>query len=82
MFDAWGKIPSGILYGNFFDRGNFDECLEIRHDSKAQNIGIIKGQYCIASIDVQDILQSRLTHKRELLRNVSLTRYSSKISKF
>ena len=54
MIDAWGKIPSGILRGNTFELGNYDQCVEIKHESK--KIGNIQGQYCLADI----ILQSNL----------------------
>ncbi|XP_044249206.2 nose resistant to fluoxetine protein 6-like isoform X1 [Drosophila takahashii] len=39
MIDAWGFIPSGILTGNQYSLGNFDECLNIEKDS-------IRGKYC------------------------------------
>ncbi|KAH8412946.1 hypothetical protein KR009_006919 [Drosophila setifemur] len=44
MIDSWGSFPSGILTGNVFDLGNFDECLAI-----GKVIGSnrrIKGKYC------------------------------------
>lgn len=53
MIDAWGKIPSGILYGNTFSYGNFDQCLKIFHNSNNSNIGVVEGQYCTANVDIK-----------------------------
>nr|XP_016931644.1 O-acyltransferase like protein [Drosophila suzukii] len=39
MIDAWGSIPSGILSGNLYDLGNFDECINIEKEN-------IRGKYC------------------------------------
>ncbi|KAH8385578.1 hypothetical protein KR200_000705 [Drosophila serrata] len=45
MIDAWGSIPPGILTGNVYDLGNFDECLSIR---KEVSLGrTIRGKYCL-----------------------------------
>lgn len=48
MFDSWAKIPAGILKGNSFDFGNFDECAEIKYDTMVSNAGVVQGQYCLA----------------------------------
>ncbi|XP_016949370.1 nose resistant to fluoxetine protein 6 [Drosophila biarmipes] len=45
MIDSWGSLPSGILYGNLVDLGNFDECLGIDH-SVASNHSV-QGKYCL-----------------------------------
>ncbi|KAH8247743.1 hypothetical protein KR038_009248 [Drosophila bunnanda] len=48
MIDAWGSIPSGILTGNAYDLGNFDECLNIK---KEVSLGrTIRGKYCFLSV--------------------------------
>jgi len=39
VIDAWGSIPSGILCGNLYDLGNFDECINIEKEN-------IRGKYC------------------------------------
>lgn len=46
VFDAWGKIPSGVFSGNKYALGNFDQCLETRED--LGSVGNFIGQYCIA----------------------------------
>lgn len=49
MFDAWGKIPSGILVGNQYEFGSFDECLGVNY---SENRSTFVGQYCLAQIKV------------------------------
>lgn len=41
MFDAWGKIPSGLLEGNFNHLGQFDECLSVEGEFQE-----VSGKYC------------------------------------
>lgn len=47
VVDSWGKLPSGILMGNVFEIGNFDECVDF-HMDLPKPIGTIEGQYCKA----------------------------------
>lgn len=42
--DSWGNLPSGIFSGNFYDFGNFDQCINFRYDSN--KVGMISGQHC------------------------------------
>lgn len=49
MFDAWGKIPSGILAGNQYEFGSFDECLGVNYND---NRSTFIGQYCLAQVKV------------------------------
>lgn len=51
VIDSWGKIPSGLYSGNFFDFGMFDQCLDVSHASDDGNT--IKGQYCLPSISAE-----------------------------
>uniref|UniRef100_A0A6P4EQ16 Nose resistant to fluoxetine protein 6-like isoform X1 n=1 Tax=Drosophila rhopaloa TaxID=1041015 RepID=A0A6P4EQ16_DRORH len=44
MIDSWGSIPSGILTGNTFDLGYFDECLSI--NKVISSTQKISGKYC------------------------------------
>lgn len=48
MADSWGKIPSGVLQGNLYELGNFDQCLGVMHVNETGNS--FKGQYCLAGI--------------------------------
>ena len=43
MFDASGKIQSGILLGNLVEFGSFKECIHIKY-------GEIKGKHCLLKI--------------------------------
>ncbi|XP_074037585.1 nose resistant to fluoxetine protein 6 isoform X1 [Leptinotarsa decemlineata] len=47
MVDASGKVSSGILAGNIYMTGSFDQCLEI---TESKNDTMINGQYCTVSI--------------------------------
>ncbi|XP_017046351.2 O-acyltransferase like protein-like [Drosophila ficusphila] len=48
MLDAWGSIPSGLLTGNMYDLGQFDECLAIKKDTSQGRT--IQGKYCFLSV--------------------------------
>lgn len=54
MFDAWGKLPSGILSGNFFSLGDYDECRKVTSPppppASNSTAGLIRGRYCQLSI--------------------------------
>lgn len=43
--DSWGRFPSGLFSGNYFDFGHFDQCINFQHYSGAVNE--IQGQYCL-----------------------------------
>nr|XP_015840143.1 PREDICTED: nose resistant to fluoxetine protein 6-like [Tribolium castaneum] len=45
MFDAKAKFPTGVLAGNFYDLGNFDECLGVKN-------GELTGKYCLGKIPI------------------------------
>ena len=44
MIDSWSKLPKKIEYGNTFDFGDFEQCLQIRE--KINQVEII-GQHCL-----------------------------------
>ncbi len=46
--DSWGKVPSGMFSGNYFDLGNFDQCIDVRFYS--DEVGEITGQHCTLMI--------------------------------
>lgn len=45
VLDAWGKIPSGILDGNFYEFGSFSECF---HINKGKNV--YNSKYCMGQL--------------------------------
>lgn len=54
MLDATSKIQSGILEGNIYGLGNFDECININTKVYSKHI---QGKYCIGYIPIPlDIL--------------------------
>ncbi|XP_032311857.1 nose resistant to fluoxetine protein 6 [Drosophila ananassae] len=50
MIDSWGTIPSGYLYGNRVDMGNYDQCLSV--DRTVSDSHHIKGKYCMMELPV------------------------------
>nr|XP_023017426.1 nose resistant to fluoxetine protein 6-like isoform X2 [Leptinotarsa decemlineata] len=47
LFDSFAKFPVGILYGNYYQMGNFDECVGVRKHIEMKDL---QGQYCLADI--------------------------------
>ncbi|XP_037723685.1 nose resistant to fluoxetine protein 6-like [Drosophila subpulchrella] len=62
MFDAWGSVPSGLLTGNTYDLGNFDECLNIKKETSLGRT--IQGKYCFLSVSPAKILGVNTTTLR------------------
>lgn len=50
MFDSSAKFPVGLLAGNQYQMGHYDECIEILVDVGESSGGQLKGQYCLAEI--------------------------------
>nr|XP_017008645.2 nose resistant to fluoxetine protein 6 [Drosophila takahashii] len=59
MLDSWGSLPSGLLYGTFYDLGNFDECLEIHQQISSSQT--IQGKYCFMAVPLKDVLDTGIT---------------------
>ncbi|KAH8295942.1 hypothetical protein KR018_006478, partial [Drosophila ironensis] len=49
MIDAWGNLPAGMLVGNLWDFGNYDECLAINHAVTLTRR--VRGKYCFAKFN-------------------------------
>lgn len=49
MIDSWGSLPAGVLVGNWWDLGHFDECLAIDHADATTGRSVL-GKYCFAQI--------------------------------
>ncbi|CAG9772712.1 unnamed protein product [Ceutorhynchus assimilis] len=72
MFDATGKIPSGILSGALHDLGNFDECVEIKvpyHRDK------FHGQYCMAQFTIVPPKDVLIVHASNYYENNAYETY-------
>lgn len=50
MYDAWGKLPSGVLSGNHYELGDFDGCMAVQHRTTDAELGTVHGQYCLAQL--------------------------------
>ena len=50
VLDASTKVPDGILAGNTFQLGHFDECISVGVTLPDENRKL-KGQYCLAEIE-------------------------------
>ncbi|XP_018562596.1 nose resistant to fluoxetine protein 6-like [Anoplophora glabripennis] len=72
MFDSFPKFPVGIIYGNHYQMGNFDECVGVERLLKEEEDEIqLQGQYCLADIHFQRKKESngrfaRSTNKAEV----------------
>lgn len=49
MLDASSKVPAGILNGNYYDLGMYDQCIRVKGHSNPSNIG---GQYCSVFVEM------------------------------
>lgn len=66
MFDAWGKIPEGILSGHINNQGDFDECvgteandIVIRNKLYPNIAKTFKGYYCNTYIIPAGLIKQR-----------------------
>ncbi|EDS30957.1 conserved hypothetical protein [Culex quinquefasciatus] len=50
FYDSWGKVPAGLLFGNVYELGNFDQCRRARH-SHYHGTTSISGQHCTLMVD-------------------------------
>ncbi|XP_017103745.3 nose resistant to fluoxetine protein 6 [Drosophila bipectinata] len=54
MVDSWGFLPAGMLVGNFWDLGNFDECVGIEHAVSLSHR--VQGKYCFAKVQLASVV--------------------------
>nr|XP_018896535.1 PREDICTED: nose resistant to fluoxetine protein 6-like isoform X1 [Bemisia tabaci] len=47
MYDASAKLPHGVIVGNNYQFGNFDECIRAHVDLGPVQGGTLDGQYCL-----------------------------------
>jgi hypothetical protein len=62
VFDSSAKFPVGLLAGNQYQMGHYDECVEILVDSEERSGGQLKGQYCLAEIR----FESSFSHRTDI----------------
>ncbi|XP_017110764.1 nose resistant to fluoxetine protein 6 [Drosophila elegans] len=61
MIDSWGLLPAGVLVGNWWDLGNFDECIGIDHAVTTSHR--VKGKYCFAKFTPTPSVSTRVAIK-------------------
>ncbi|KAL5284197.1 hypothetical protein ACFFRR_006461 [Megaselia abdita] len=71
MIDSWGKLQSGIMKGNFYAIGNFDECLNLNTKLPIP-FGTLEGQYCKGMIPLYDVGEAR--QAQDLVERVDMNR--------
>ncbi|XP_055915376.1 O-acyltransferase like protein-like [Eupeodes corollae] len=54
LFDAWGSIPAGVLTGNMYDLGNYDQCVKSSISFTASAADVISYQYCFVKLPLED----------------------------
>ncbi|XP_055913297.1 nose resistant to fluoxetine protein 6-like [Eupeodes corollae] len=53
FIDSWGKLPSGILHGNLYTVGNFDQCVQTSV-TLTESSGLVEGQYCFLRVPLKN----------------------------
>ncbi|XP_055915470.1 nose resistant to fluoxetine protein 6-like [Eupeodes corollae] len=61
FFDSWGKIPSGVIMGNNYEIGNFDQCVRTSVNLSDFNGGgdVIDAQYCFLEVPLKNPLAKK-----------------------
>ncbi|KRY54675.1 Nose resistant to fluoxetine protein 6 [Trichinella britovi] len=57
VIDSFGKIPTGILHGNYWMLGNYEECIAISVPSTQQELRW-EGKYCLYEVKFHEELIS------------------------
>lgn len=83
VIDASSKLQSGILYGNLYNLGEYDECVDANHMTED---GLLQGKYCMISVGVNASafptdpqMQKEQMLKKMTRQLVTQTRYIKKI---
>ena len=58
MVDSFGKLPSGLLYGDNFWIGGYDECFEVNKITNKTQV-----QYAIVSVTSSKLPSNPLTNQ-------------------
>lgn len=51
MFDATSKLQPGIISGNWYDMGDFDQCLNIKEQGFNKSLN---AKYCTGTMEMLD----------------------------
>lgn len=47
MYSSYANFDKTYFYGNSYDFGDFDRCLNIHYKSKTENVDVINGKHCM-----------------------------------
>ncbi|XP_050052902.1 nose resistant to fluoxetine protein 6-like isoform X1 [Aphis gossypii] len=56
MSESWNRYPIGLLAGNRYDMGIYDECVDVRHP--------VIGQYCLSDIKLKQLVAKDYSFNR------------------
>lgn len=74
MFDSFPKFPVGILYGNHYELGNFDECIGSKQilTGDYEEDELIQGRYCLTDIHFKNKYSSSSLKTAENMKVTNL----------
>lgn len=58
MFESWNRYPNGILAGNNYNLGVYDECVDVHYP--------IQGQYCLSEVKLMPPDGKDYSYKRKI----------------
>lgn len=66
VISSFANFDKTYTYGNSFDFGDFDRCVDIEHKSKNESIGTFRGKHCLVQYyptetDVKEIPPSKFS---------------------
>lgn len=67
MYDSWGHFPSGILSGNVYDFGYFDEC----------SVADMSTQYCLVEVNISLTLKPNVLRYDRFFNFLSIDKFFS-----
>lgn len=66
MIDAWGKFPSGLMEGNFYEFGAFSECFHIERETE-----LYETKYCMGQLVLHlDGISSTQSYQYNAIKNI------------
>lgn len=71
VFDATSKLQSGIISGNLYELGHYDQCVSIENEGVRQ---LVNGKYCLGSaamLNGSDLLSTLLRVAANISKTVS-----------
>lgn len=79
VIDSWAKIPPGLMTGNIWAFGNYDQCLAVNTKLPLPTLGTLEGKYCKALIPISKSnaeITGRADETQNLISKVGVNRES------